>query len=331
MHVAADLLRQRYTQSRYVPPEDDWPPYHPKHYTPLTIINHSKKCTESEIIDVAQEMVIKENIFGSQSSNMSDKSIKCVSDIFSPLEGVSSNPYTILIEGAPGIGKTILSKEIALQWADKLILQSQQLLFLLFLHNPHIKFITSVTQLVNHFCESSALSGKITDWLIETDGKYLTIVLDGYDGVTRDNQSHLLSDIINCNKLMQCGLVIPSCPAASSHLHNIVDSRVEILGFAREDQHSFIQDALQKQSSEIKSCEDFLWFNSIVSSLCYVPLNMSILLSLTEGGISPLPKTQTKVCEKFLIMRIVHFLKKAAKFQLVLYPALMIFLIHMIK
>ena len=205
-------------------------------------------------------MVIKENVFGSQSSNMSDKSIKCVSDIFVPLEGVSSNPYTILIEGAPGIGKTILSKEIALQWADKLILQSQQLLFLLFLRNPHIKSITSVTQLVNHFCESSALSGKITDWLIETDGKYLTTVLDGYDGVTRDNQSHLLSDIINCNKLTQCGLVISSRPATSSHLHNIVVSGVEILGFAREDQHSFIQDALQKQSSEIKSCKDFLWF-----------------------------------------------------------------------
>ena len=52
---------------------------------------------------------------------------------------------------------------------------------------------------------------------------------------------------------------------------------------------------------------------SIVSSLCYVPLNMSILFSLTEGGISPLPKTQTKVCEKFLIMIIVHFLKKGRK------------------
>ena len=42
--------------------------------------------------------------------------------------------YKILIEGEPGIGKTILSYEIAAQWANKSLLDDKALLlFLLFM------------------------------------------------------------------------------------------------------------------------------------------------------------------------------------------------------
>ena len=57
IQIATDRLCQRYIQNRYIPPEDDWPPYHPKHYTPLTIIHHEGRHTETEVITVAQEMV----------------------------------------------------------------------------------------------------------------------------------------------------------------------------------------------------------------------------------------------------------------------------------
>ena len=41
----------------------------------------------------------------------------------------------VLIEGAPGIGKTVLSKEIASQWAANKMLNSIKLLLLVFLRN----------------------------------------------------------------------------------------------------------------------------------------------------------------------------------------------------
>ena len=307
VQTAAKLLCGRYIVNRHTPHMSDWPPYHPKHYTPLTVIHHEGRCTEPEVISNAKKIITK----GPYS--MSNLAVKNVSDLFKSFEGSSPCPYRILIEGAPGIGKTILSKEIALQWANHMILCSKRLLFLLFMRDPQIKDITNIKSLVSYFCDTGALSGKVTDWLVETDGRHLAIILDGYDEVSEDKQNLFINDIIDRKKLTKCGLVITSRPAASSHLHTIVDCRAEVLGFTEEHRQEFIQESLQGELEKIEELKGFLQCNPYLNTLCYIPLNMSILLSLAEDGINTLPKTQTKLFEKFIIMTIVHFLKKDAK------------------
>jgi len=89
-----------------------------------------------------------------------------------------------------------------------------------------------------------------------------------------------------------------------------VDCRAEVLGFTEEDRKSFIYTALETEPDKIRDLEIFLQSNPFLNTLCYIPLNMSILLCLTQDGISALPKTQTKLFERFTIMTIVHFLKK---------------------
>ena len=48
------------------------------------------------------------------------KVIKEVTEILAPLE-TSNDPQFVLIEGAPGIGKSLLLKQIAYLWAKKQI------------------------------------------------------------------------------------------------------------------------------------------------------------------------------------------------------------------
>jgi len=310
--VATDRLREHYTQSRYTQEKDDWPPYQPKHYTPLTIIHHERLPTESEIISVAKEFSANKMMEENQSYINYNRTIRSINDLFDPYEGDISRPYRILIEGAPGVGKTIFSKQIALQWAEYNILSNKKLLFLLFMRDPRVKDITNLKSLVNYFCQGDTLTGKVTDWLVETDGKYLVIILDGYDEISEDNQSHFIYDIIRSKELSKCGIVITSRPAASSDLHCIVDCRAEVLGFSEGDRRDFIENSLHNEEYKI-NLENFLQSNPWFDTFCYIPLNMSILLCLTEDGIDALPKTQTKVFEKFVIMTIVHFLKKDKK------------------
>ena len=220
----------------------------------------------------------------------------------------------ILIEGAPGVGKTTLSKEIAFQWANKIMLKKKVLLFLVYLRNPQIKSITDIQSFVKCFCQSDSLTNKITDWLIETGGKYLTIVFDGYDEMSKGNEScYIVDSIIGCQKLPNCGIIITSRPAATAHLHDVVDCRAEVLGFTEEDRQNFIHHALISQSDKIEELTDFLTSNPFLNALCYIPLNMSILLCLTKEGVNTLPKTQTNLYQRFIIITIVHFLKKDNK------------------
>ena len=105
------------------------------------------------------------------------------------------------------------------------------------MRDPRVKNITDVQLLVNYFCYTESLATKVSDWLIETGGECLTIVLDGYDEMSKENRSHCIIDsIINRQMLPKCGIIITSRPASfSMHLHDKVTCRAEILGFTRED------------------------------------------------------------------------------------------------
>ena len=107
MVKATSILCDCYTQSRYIPAINDWPPYHPKHYTPLTIVHHRGRCTESEVVVFPQK-------FKTPTEIVTDVHYKTASieELFAPLEESTFGPHMFLIEGAPGIGKTIFCKEL---------------------------------------------------------------------------------------------------------------------------------------------------------------------------------------------------------------------------
>ena len=284
-----------------------------KHYTPLTVIHHEGRCTEDEVITVAQAISAQRNV-NSFRSKFHGKVVRNVKDLFTAFEEPNPVSYIILIEGAPGVGKTILSKEISSQWAKHKALDRKQLLFLLHMRDPRVKSIMDVQSLVQYFCQVDDLSKKITEWLVEISGEYLAIILDGYDEVSEENRSHFIyNDIIGRSKLRKCAIIITFRPAASAHLHNSVNCRAEVLGFSNKDKVDFIENALQGAPDKIKQHKKFLQSNPSLNALCYIPLNMSILLCLAGEGVDKLPNTQTKLYKKFISVTIVHFLKKSKK------------------
>ena len=310
MRITANLLCNHYASNRNFS-EDEWPPYHPNHYTPLTIVHHAESCTEDELAAFAQGLARHGRIEADMyPTTIDSNAFKTIKELFTPFEGIASKPYIMLIEGAPGIGKTILCKEIALQWSSKDILRSKALLFLLFMRDPRVKEITSVKSLVHYFCETDRLTSDIFEWLIERDGENLLIVIDGYDEITEDTRHNFINDVIRRKRLSKCCLVISSRPAASLSLHSFVNCRAEVLGFTEQNRLKFIENALEGQNSMIENLKCFLHSNTAINALCYIPLNMSILLCLARDGISELPKTQTILYRNFVVMTVNRFLTR---------------------
>ena len=256
-----------------------------------------------------------------QSSSISYHS-KDISELF-PTASTSS--YFILIEGAPGIGKTVLSKEIAYQWAGNKLLTFKKLVILLFLRDPNLKGMVLLEYLTQYLLNNTKKGSNLSDYLFETKGKDLTIIFDGYDEMSEEDRNNsLVAKIISRNVLPECDLVITSRPTASLHLRDMADCRVEVLGFAEEDRLDYIQHALEGSDEKINVLKSYLQSNSTINALCYVPLNMTILLCLFEDINSlqnntlnidsikdiGLPNTQTEMYEKFVLMTITRFIKK---------------------
>ena len=250
----------------------------------------------------------------SRTSNTFSNTTKNISDIFVSVtanDGLTVNSCIILIEGAPGIGKTVLAKEIAFQWANNKLLTNIKILLLLFLRGIDFKRVTSVESFMQCAIKSSDMTASLVKYLLQAKGKNLAIVVDGYDEISEeDRRNSIIADIIHRKIFAKSCLVITSRPTASSNLHNIVDCRIEIVGFTEEDRLDYIQTALQGNDDKVKALTLYLQSNPTINALCYIPLNMTILLCLVEDGIHRLPKTQTDMYRKFTEMTILHFIQK---------------------
>ena len=326
-----DHVKVIYGETRYKTSKDDWPPEQPQHFTSVTIIYHRKSRNRREILAVAG---VKKsgNIIDSAGQNFSNanressqeylaqsKLTKNISEIFEPSEDTNMKPpRSVLIEGAPGIGKTILSKEIAYKWAmgKENILQDKKLVLLIFMRDPAVPQIKSIENLVHSFykndpgAKDEAVScGK---HLLATEGSELAIILDGYDELSEELRNvSLFSDIINRRVLPKCVIVITSRPSASAHLHNNMQRRMEILGFSESDRKEYIRYALKSMPDQIQALLEFLVSHSTIDSLCYIPLNMTILLYLMKHReLSTLPTSQTNLYQDFICLTINHHLKK---------------------
>ena len=315
---------------RYINEYDDFSLPSPKHFTSVALIHHKGQKTRKEVLAVATLQNSGDfNLQKIYTDNEYFKQCRCtknISEIFAEIEcanGTIKCPGKILIEGVPGIGKTILSKEIVFQWAKGKLLSDKLLVFLIYLREPESHKINSLEAFVEYVCRGQVnydcdgqVEKHVLKYMIDSKGEKISVVFDGYDELPEKlrKDSFLYKMMIqNVADIPLCNVIITSRPNASAIFHGKVDLRVEILGFTNEDRKAYIVEAL-KDKDKIKKMMDYLNNNPAIDAYCYIPLNMTIVLNFFKNNdvneITELPNTQTGINEKFICTTISRYVNK---------------------
>ena len=279
-------------------PDDDWPPSLGRQYTRLAMIEQERELPGAELVATME----RDYIHGNIDNIVKRKKAIQLPEVFLPTEA-GDQQLKILMDGAPGVGKSTLSRKICKDWASGKLLQQYHLVILLLLRQTRIRVAISIEELIS--TDDPDLKQQVVQHIQKSSGEHVLLIVDGYDELNNDDrtQKSLFIDIVQGNKFPKCSVLVTSRPYASDCLQRLesINRHVEVLGFTKKQiehcimVHKNIPDKFKTELVQmLKERQD-------IASLCYIPLNCAIVLYVYEREQFTLPNSLTKLYEIFIL------------------------------
>ena len=306
-----------------LPFPDDWPPPLKEKFTKLALIErkkHSDNSLQSHLTQAKHTQSIEHDYANGNVDNIVErKKAITIEQIFEPLSGDSEiaapNRYTVVMDGAPGVGKTTLSRKICIDWAQGKLIKDQHIVILKPLRELRElrgHKAASLSDLIN--ADDPELKEQIVKYIQKTSGSRVLFIFDGFDELSskqrRSDKNTLFWEIIQGNRLHNCSVLVTSRSYASGPLQETkrVNRHVEVLGFKKKDiEHCIKQNVTDKTKS--KKLIQMLKERLDIVSLCYIPLNCRIVLYVYQQQ-DTLPDTLTQLYEVFILYTVKHYKNK---------------------
>ena len=222
----------------------------------------------------------------------------------------------ILVEGSPGIGKTMFSWELCRQWAEGKMLQAWQIVLMLQLRSKIVREAKSLSDLFRH--SNDSIEQEVLEHVTLVDGRGVFLVLEGYDELTEDQRTEgsILNQLLTGYCLPKATIMVTSRPLASDSLcpefTEYVDQHIEVVGFNDEDIRSYVQKACQKQPKVLPDLMSYIASNPFVSSIMYIPLQCATLTALYveiwNKGKAYAPTTLTQLYTDLLLSSLIRYI-----------------------
>ena len=153
----------------------------------------------------------------------------------------------ILVEGSPGIGKTMFSWELCRQWAEGKMLQDRDLVLMLQLRRKHVREAKKLSDLFHH--DNDSIKQEVVEHITSVDGRGMFLVFEGYDELTENQRTEgsILTKLLLGDCLPKATIMVTSRPLASDNLcpefRESVDQHIEVVGFNDKDIKSYVKSA----------------------------------------------------------------------------------------
>ena len=236
----------------------------------------------------------------SKSATQSKSDIKEIGD--NGVESKSENDRRlILVEGAPGVGKSTFAWEFCRRWLRGDVAQQYNLVLLLRLRDKGIRNARSLQQLISH--PLPVVSEAVCHELVTSHTFHLLIILEGYDELPesqRSDSSSIFNELISGELLPLATVLVTSRPWATEDIrkNNVCSlyQHIEVLGFTKRQITEYIKKTVPRD--QVKSLNSYLERQPQIKSGMYIPLNSAIVVAVylaSKTDHQPMPNTLSEL------------------------------------
>ena len=197
-----------FTHERNYPIYDKWPHVKSKKYINLALIQ------KEDITKPEADQFMRDTIRGNIDDIKKSKRTIEIGEIAQLPDG--SQLKCILVEGAPGVGKSTFAWKLCHKWGKGKLLQQYQLVVLLRLRDKSVRAVRNISDLFRyhrHHIQQAAV-----EEIQDKGGKGVLLLFEGYDELPEElrSESSVFLDVTTGRELPEATVLVTSRPCFST-------------------------------------------------------------------------------------------------------------------
>ena len=223
----------------------------------------------------------------------------------------------ILVEGAPGAGKSTFAWEFCRRWMLGKVAQQYHLVLLLRLRDERTRKAKYLEDLLYH--PTKHVASAVCQELLTSHALHVLVILEGYDELPdscRNDPLSVFNELISGKLLPLSTVLVTSRPWATKEIrekeHCRMHQHIEVLGFTNCQINEYIEETVPKE--QVKDLNSYLKRHPQIRCGMYIPLNSAIVVAVYKEGVQSdqdkLPCTLTKLYSCYIEILIRRHLKR---------------------
>ena len=276
-----------------------WPPTPTKVYINLACIDRKRVKINKDYEELTENMIRDGCVDAIHTKKGPIKFSEIAKDISLSNEKDSAGRL-ILVEGAPGVGKSTFAWEFCRRWEKGEIAQQYQLVLLLRLRDNIISEATTLNDLIYHPLEG--VPQAMCKELVLSRELHAMIILEGYDELPDSCRkgSSVFNQLVSGKLLPLATILVTSRPWATQKIRTEHEGRIhqhiEVLGFTRPQVTEYIRSTVPED--EVSGLKAYIERHPQIRMCMYIPLNSAIVVTVykeSQASGLAMPTTLTEL------------------------------------